>query len=267
MATTSRGPHAFHQLGDVFDISSMAPGIQNRKIRGFLSPGESPRWKIRPAEKMQQSWDIPWRQILFRIIHFLVWSWLFGEKSATLFCLFLFCFVCKSQKMSSCGPGPTCWKPLGRKRNGHHGLAAPTVSTHRGLDGNLVSALSALTEYGARAVIWCSSQAIAITLNWINIAIFLVCCCHFSRMRSEGSRFTWGSGGEAVFAKSCVCDRNHLQPSATVRNRPRVRRKALHSGECGWSGPEIVSSWLVAPQLYWRLQRRCQWEWSVSPQL
>ena len=41
----------------------------------------------------------------------------------------------------------------------------------------------------------------------------------FSRMRSEGSRFTWGSGGEAVFAKSCVCDRNRRQPFATVRNR------------------------------------------------
>ena len=27
-------------------------------------------------------------------------------------------------------------------------------------------------------------------------------------MRSEGSRFTWGSGGEAVFAKFCVCVRN-----------------------------------------------------------
>ena len=39
----------------------------------------------------------------------------------------------------------------------------------------------------------------------------------FSRMRSEGSRFTWGSGGEAVFAKSCVCDRNRSQPFATVR--------------------------------------------------
>ena len=38
----------------------------------------------------------------------------------------------------------------------------------------------------------------------------------FSRMRSEGSRFTWGSGGEAVFAKFCVCDRNRSQPFATV---------------------------------------------------
>ena len=41
----------------------------------------------------------------------------------------------------------------------------------------------------------------------------------FSRMRSEGSRFTWGSGCEAVFAKFCVCDRNRSQPSATVGNR------------------------------------------------
>ena len=67
---------------------------------------------------------------------------------------------------------------------------------------------------------------------------------YFSRMRSEGSRFTWGSGGEAVFAKFCVCDRNRPQPSATVRNRLRDRRKALHSGECVWSGPESVSSGL-----------------------
>ena len=34
----------------------------------------------------------------------------------------------------------------------------------------------------------------------------------FSRMRSEGSRFTWGSGGEAVFAKFCVCGCNRSQP-------------------------------------------------------
>ena len=31
----------------------------------------------------------------------------------------------------------------------------------------------------------------------------------------------WGSGGEAVFAKSCVCVRNRSQPSATVRNSPQ----------------------------------------------
>ena len=62
----------------------------------------------------------------------------------------------------------------------------------------------------------------------------------FSRMRSEGSRFTWGSGGEAVFAKFCV--RNRSQPFATVRNRLREGRKALHSGECVWSAPESVSN-------------------------
>ena len=127
--------------------------------------------------------------------------------------------------------------------------------------------------------------------------------CHFSRMRSEGSRFTWGSGGEAVFAKFCVCGRNRPQPFASVRNRLRWRRKALHSGERVWSGPESVSNWVlvaaviwvsaeevsvrgicgaavnwclqrrclwewsVSPHLYWCLQRRCLWEWSVSPQL
>ena len=32
----------------------------------------------------------------------------------------------------------------------------------------------------------------------------------------------WGSGGKAVFAKSCS-----MQPSATVRNRLCVRRRAL----------------------------------------
>ena len=74
--------------------------------------------------------------------------------------------------------------------------------------------------------------------SWPHIYIYR----HISRMRSEGSRFTWGSGGEAVFAKSCVCDRNHPQPSATVGNRPCVRRKALHSGERVWSAPESMSS-------------------------
>ena len=38
-------------------------------------------------------------------------------------------------------------------------------------------------------------------------------------MRSEGSRFIWGSGGEAVFAESCVYVRNRSQPFATVSNR------------------------------------------------
>ena len=35
----------------------------------------------------------------------------------------------------------------------------------------------------------------------------------------------WGSGGEAVGAKSCVV-------LSTVHNRLRESRKALHSGEC-----------------------------------
>ena len=63
-----------------------------------------------------------------------------------------------------------------------------------------------------------------------------------------------------------VTVRNRRQPFATVGNRLREGRKALHSGECVWSGSESVSSWVVAPQLYWCLQRRCLWEWSVSPQ-
>ena len=70
-------------------------------------------------------------------------------------------------------------------------------------------------------------------------------------MRSEGSRFTWGSGGEAVFAKFWVCGRNRSQVSATVRNRLRDRRKALHSGECVWSGPESVSSGLFVAAVIW----------------
>ena len=86
-------------------------------------------------------------------------------------------------------------------------------------------------------------------------------------MRSEGSRFIWGFGGEAVFAESCVYVRNRSQPFASDRNRLRERRKALHSGECAWSDPESVWSWVMSPQLYWRLQRRCLCERSVSPQL
>ena len=34
--------------------------------------------------------------------------------------------------------------------------------------------------------------------------------------------------------------RNRPQPFATVRNRLRERRKALHSGKCAWSDPESV---------------------------
>ena len=35
-------------------------------------------------------------------------------------------------------------------------------------------------------------------------------------MRSEGSRFIWGSGGEAVFAESCVYVRNRSPTTVTV---------------------------------------------------
>ena len=41
-------------------------------------------------------------------------------------------------------------------------------------------------------------------------------CLLFSRMRSEGSRFVWGPGGEAVFAENCLGVRNRSHPSATV---------------------------------------------------
>ena len=86
----------------------------------------------------------------------------------------------------------------------------------------------------------------------------------FSRMRSEGSRFTlgvWGWGCVRPMLRLCP------QPSATAVNRPRVRRKALLNGECIWRGLESESRGLVTSQLFWRLQRRCQCEWSVAPQL
>ena len=56
--------------------------------------------------------------------------------------------------------------------------------------------------------------------------------------RSEGSRFTLG-----VWGQGCVRQKLSLCPQAfaTVRNRLRVRRKALHIGECIWSGFESVS--------------------------
>ena len=63
----------------------------------------------------------------------------------------------------------------------------------------------------------------------------------------------WGSGGEAVFAKSCVCGRNRRQPSATVCVSAMAVR--LH-GKC-------IRSGLVTSQLYWRLQRRCLYVMSV----
>ena len=42
-----------------------------------------------------------------------------------------------------------------------------------------------------------------------------------------------------------LCSPSFAFATATVRNRLRVRRKALHSGECVRSGPESVSSWLL----------------------
>ena len=90
------------------------------------------------------------------------------------------------------------------------------------------------------------------------------CENRFSRMRSEGSRFTWGSGGEAVFAKFCVCVRNHRQPSATVcGDAVRLSTVASASGVV----PKACQVDSFSPQLYWRLQRRCLCEWAVSPQL
>ena len=73
-------------------------------------------------------------------------------------------------------------------------------------------------------------------------------------MRSEGSRFTWGCGGEAVFAKFCVCVRNRRQPSATVCGTV-VRLSTVASA----SGAVLKACQVdcVAPELYWRLQRRC----------
>ena len=76
----------------------------------------------------------------------------------------------------------------------------------------------------------------------------------FSRMRSEGSRFTWGSGGEAVFAKFCVCDRNRSQPSATAcGDAVRLSTVASVSGV----DQKACQIERLSPQLYWRLQRRC----------
>ena len=104
----------------------------------------------------------------------------------------------------------------------------------------------------------------------------------YSRMRSEGSRFTWGSGGEAVFAKFCVCVRNRSQPFATVCGTAvRLSTVASASGEvqkaCHVDSVAPQLYWClqrrclcecsVLPQSYWRLQRRCLWEWSVSQQL
>ena len=104
----------------------------------------------------------------------------------------------------------------------------------------------------------------------------------FSRMRSEGSRFIWGSGGGAVFAESCVYVRNRPQPSATVcvsavrlstvASAPGVIPKACQvdslSSQLHWRlQRRCLCEWSVLSQLYWCLQSRCLWEWSVAPQL
>ena len=39
-----------------------------------------------------------------------------------------------------------------------------------------------------------------------------------------------------------LCSPSFAFAAATVRNRLRYRRKALHSGECVWRGPEAVSN-------------------------
>ena len=44
------------------------------------------------------------------------------------------------------------------------------------------------------------------------------------------------------FAFATATVRNRRQPFATVRNRLREGRKALHSGECVWRGSESVSN-------------------------
>ena len=73
-------------------------------------------------------------------------------------------------------------------------------------------------------------------------------------MRSEGSRFTWGSGGEAVFAKFCVCVRKCPQPSATAcGDAVRLSTVASVSGV----DQKACQIERLSPQLYWRLQRRC----------
>ena len=76
-------------------------------------------------------------------------------------------------------------------------------------------------------------------------------------MRSEGSRFIWGSGGEAAFAESCVCVRNRPQPFATVRSRLRECDKL--STVASASGVVLKACEVdpLSSQLYWCLQRRC----------
>ena len=55
-----------------------------------------------------------------------------------------------------------------------------------------------------------------------------------------------------------------VAPSATVCVSAVTLSTAANAAG---RGLESVSSWLVQPQLYWRLQRKRQCEWSVAPQL
>ena len=77
----------------------------------------------------------------------------------------------------------------------------------------------------------------------------------FSRMRSEGSRFIWGSGGEAVFAESCVYVRNRPRTVATVCvTAVRLSTVASASGVV-LKACQVDS---LSRQLYRCLQRSCQ---------
>ena len=55
--------------------------------------------------------------------------------------------------------------------------------------------------------------------------------CFFPECVARVPVSLWGSGGEAVFAKSCVCVRNRSQPSATVC--VRVARLSLCANATG----------------------------------
>ena len=83
----------------------------------------------------------------------------------------------------------------------------------------------------------------------------------FSRMRSEGSGFIWESGGEAVFAESCLGVRNRPQPSATVCvSAATVCVSAVRLSTVASASGVVLKACQVDPlslQLYWRLQRRC----------
>ena len=79
-----------------------------------------------------------------------------------------------------------------------------------------ITSISIVKSYGSPFC--CHTQIDWFVLYWLYCKNFVLVWCGdvFSRMRSEGSRFTWGSGGEAVFAEFCVCVRNRSQVSATV---------------------------------------------------